>query len=190
MKYYRFDDAQNFYEGCGYNDIDVPWDVSQTSIEATIPPGCVPVPFLNSKLLVGSAEQSFVELMLLPQSLGKLTPGKYQAVTPCFRDDPEDEIHHKYFMKLELIDYYRNSNVAHVVHHNRLDRILNDAKGFFQKYLKVETLRTDNGIDIIQSKTGIELGSYGYRSFQGHEWVYGTGLAEPRLSYALTKEGR
>lgn len=40
---------------------------------------------------------------------------------------------------------------------------------------------TTDGYDITYK--GIELGSYGMRKCEFLEWVYGTGCAEPRLSY-------
>jgi hypothetical protein len=36
---------------------------------------------------------------------------------------------------------------------------------------------------------GIELGSYGIRSCDFLDWVYGTGVAEPRLSSIMGKYG-
>jgi hypothetical protein len=40
--------------------------------------------------------------------------------------------------------------------------------------------KTDIGWDLTLG--GEEIGSYGYRTFEGHQWVYGTGLAEPRFT--------
>lgn len=44
-------------------------------------------------------------------------------------------------------------------------------QGFVQMYLDGEL-------------NGIEIGSYGYRSYRELHWIYGTGLAEPRFTLA------
>jgi hypothetical protein len=44
---------------------------------------------------------------------------------------------------------------------------------------------TAQGLDI--ELGGIELGSYGYRSYGRLHWIYGTGFAEPRFSQAVRK---
>jgi len=43
-------------------------------------------------------------------------------------------------------------------------------------------------IDIVTVNSNIELGSYGIGSYENYKWVYGTGLAEPRLSQAKIYE--
>ena len=42
----------------------------------------------------------------------------------------------------------------------------------------------------IESCNGIELGSYGIREFAGFRWIYGTGVAEPRLSLCIARKGK
>ena len=110
----------------------------------------------------------------------KLKKGKYQAITPCFRDEPKhDNLHKPYFMKLELIDADANSK--------SLSNMIAHSLNFFRIYLDCFDTRIDKlSIDIIDSKHGIELGSYGIRTNRAcGPWVFGTGVAEPRLSYVL-----
>ena len=45
-----------------------------------------------------------------------------------------------------------------------------------------EIVKTEEGLDI--ELNGIEIGSYGYRSYKDFHWIYGTALAEPRFSLA------
>ena len=47
----------------------------------------------------------------------------------------------------------------------------------------VDVVPTKEGYDLMIN--GIEVGSYGLRMGNGYEWVYGTGLAEPRFSVAI-----
>jgi hypothetical protein len=59
---------------------------------------------------------------------------------------------------------------------------------FFRKYVsaRIESL-VDGTFDIV-SASGIELGSYGRRSAHGHTWLYATGLATPRLTWAIQSD--
>ena len=160
-----------YYNRLGYNRVETPWLVPACIDDITRPKTATPYELVhNHKRLVASGEQSF-----LYQNLkGFLPKGKYQTVTPCFRDEKIDLIHCKYFIKNELI-------ITDNVSDKSLDDIINDALSFFKKYLpesKVET--TDIGFDIVCN--GIELGSYGIRSCPFLDWVYGTGCAEPRTS--------
>lgn len=176
----RFSVAQRFYQSLGFPHCEVPWAVSTEAIDITLPSGATAVPIKNDHL-VGSAEQSFLYLMLM----NLLPKGKHQSLTPCFRDEPIDELHQLYFMKLELIDTLN-------VNQHGLEYMLDCAESFFTLNcgIEVDRVRTRKGWDILDHKTGIELGSYGIRS---HEkvggWVYGTGLAEPRLSKVIERNG-
>jgi hypothetical protein len=44
---------------------------------------------------------------------------------------------------------------------------------------------TDNVLQYDIQYNGIELGSYGIRSCDFLEWIYGTAIAEPRLTLAI-----
>lgn len=211
INWHLFSKAITTYTHLGYKLIEVPWLVDQQTINVTLPPGKKPFTVDGCgevNQLVGSAEQSFIYLALQ----GKLLPGKYQALTPCFRDDQEDELHHKYFMKLELIHinpkpFILNKADGHTYfgpinrkdenewlasegldpiedegEPSTYDQVLLDAKyalSFLaKKPIKIE--RTNEGADL--TINGVEIGSYGIRTYNAITWVYGTGLAEPRFS--------
>lgn len=157
------------YESLGYEYQEVPWVVSDEAINVTLPPD-LPATAVQYGKLVGSAEQSFIELMLRGQTILKAC-----AVTPCFRiENQYDDLHHAYFMKLELI----NTDVTQ----DNLHTMIEDAQGFFEQYTETDVEQTGpNAYDIVDKKRRIELGSYGIRSFDNHTFIYGTGVALPRL---------
>ncbi len=186
IDYSKISDAINFYKSLGYECLDVPWIVSKKAIDTTLPKGAKD---LDTDLghLVGSAEQSFIELALRKE----MKIGRFLACTPCFRDDPVDELHKKYFLKVELIDFLGYSPLKSFSDRDKnMSLVLSDAKRFFSRYLDIRELRTDSGIDIVSGAEGIELGSYGIRGTDDFSWVYGTGVAEPRLSFVLNKRPR
>ena len=106
-----------------------------------------------------------------------------------------DDIHQRYFLKTELIvfDTYENIQLS-------FKEVLFLCKGFFEKYLPVSIINTtnetnqcslniDESFDIVDTKNSIELGSYGIRSATINDkkvwWMYATGVAVPRLTYAI-----
>ncbi len=174
-------DAIEYYQDQGYELIDVPWTVPKQVLKITCKEDHM---FEDNKYLdnylVGSAEQSFLDLI----KRAKLTYGKYCAVTPCFRNDVDDKLHQKYFMKVELIHYLEKFWTLEI----DLETMIYDAKTFFSIHLPVNVVETRDkrsysSYDI--EHNGIELGSYGIRMHENIRWIYGTGLAEPRFSYAL-----
>jgi hypothetical protein len=156
--------AINFYQSLGYKALSVPYiidkefiDLSFEGISKAYPP--------TNQYYVGSAEQSFFSL------LPKLEDGAYMALTPCVRNDVEDETHQKIFLKLELCTIGPTTR-----------NIQEDALIFFRSiglYCKK--------VDCDLEYDGVELGSYGQRDFFSREYQYGTGLAEPRTSYVASK---
>lgn len=185
INYKRLGEAIEFYQKhMKYEYIEAPWLVSEEAVNVTKPEDCQNFSTFAGNL-VASGEQSFIEMR------DDLCPGrKYQCVTPCFRDDKTDEFHRTYFMKLELIiPIWKHDNPDQFVHN-----ILMDAYSYFSMYSRcnvtvpgvkenIEFVDTPIGRDIYLY--GIEVGSYGYRKYKDFGWVYGTGLAEPRLSQAL-----
>lgn len=131
---------------------------------------------MGGQTLVGSAEQAFIDRMLTKQ----LPKGKWQSITPCFRnEDTYDNLHQPYFVKLELIHYM--PEIAEI----DLETMIVQARWAFM------TLIPKSGPDVLIEKTDIgwdltlhgqEIGSYGIREHAGHQWVYGTGIAEPRFT--------
>lgn len=175
--------AETFYQSKGYQKVDVPWAVDVDVMDITRPEGRK-VFDLMSKKLVASAEQSYLQLI----KEHALAPGKYVTTTPCFRDDQEDELHQHYFLKTELINFKFEKKPDQ----QELESMIDDASQFFCFFLPVKRKQTELGYDIVDEKYGIELGSYGFRNHtfsdkhQVH-WIYGTGIALPRLTYVIGK---
>ena len=175
IDYRKLAAALDHYESRGYAYQEVPWVVSRQAEEVTLPPGSTitTVPYGD---LVGSAEQGFIELMLRGRTILKAC-----AVTPCFRiEDRYDELHHAYFMKLELI----NTDASQ----KNLHQMIHDAQQFLQHYIDTDTEQTGpDTYDIISKRHRIELGSYGIRTFHNTKFIYGTGVALPRLDTACAR---
>lgn len=177
-------DAVKIYRALGYKYVEVPWIVNSKTVAVTLPKDKKEFATYGGSL-VGSAEQSFLQMMLDDN----LAPGKYVAASPCFRDE-QDETHQRTFFKVELIEVfnkfsYENSELRTTV-------MVENALSFFKTVngtQNIKSVQTEEGVDI--ELNGLELGSYGYRQYSygkwTHRWVYGTGIAEPRLSMALSR---
>ena len=198
-QYGRVLEAVEYYRKLNYTFVDVPWTVSAEALCITKPPsiplyGC---PSYTSggenQQIVASAEQSFLEQQLEYQRKwsGAHDYGKYVALTPCFRNEPViDNLHQPYFLKSELINWKNLTERS-------LHSMIADAYGFFTQFLTVDVVENrepgagELAFDIVSRRGRIELGSYGIRQHEKvGKWVYGTGCAEPRLSYALDTEGK
>ena len=169
-----------FYQQSGFTRLETPWTVTAAVSAITKPPDKKDFSLEGrGKVLVASGEQSFLYLYLK----GFIPKGKFQTITPCFRDEPFDSIHTKYFLKNELI-------ITDTVNTATLLNIVSIAKEFFEKItnapIKVVTIG-EQAYDLVYND--IELGSYGIRHCDFLEWVYGTGIAEPRTSAAIKKYG-
>jgi hypothetical protein len=173
IDYRKLSAGLDYYESLGYPYIEVPWVVSREAVAVTLPENAKATSVQYGDL-VGSGEQSFIELMLRGQAILKAC-----CITPCFRiEDNYDNLHHPYFMKLELI----NSDATW----ENLEQMIADASGFFQKYIEVEVIQTESDTyDIIDTQRKIELGSYGFRTVNNDRFIYGTGLALPRLDTVI-----
>lgn len=198
--------AEKYYQNIGYELIEVPWVVSHNAYYTTKPKGAWDVvvgtmPDLKSayptnrksaerdddeKLiqakelrgyLPASGEQSFLDVLF--GSGGNFRGGKYVATTPCFRSETYDGLHKPWFMKTELI------YIPEEFHEEQVEEVLSDAGNFFANHMSVgvSPVKTKEGIDWVGTKSSIELGSYGWRTYKGVRYIYGTGCAEPRLSY-------
>jgi aspartyl/asparaginyl-tRNA synthetase len=172
-------DAKDFYEKQGFVELSVPWIIEYGAYSATCPPHRKEFYTLGG-YLNASGEQSFLQLLLEGVVLKK-----HFCITPCFRAEPVcDEFHHVYFMKLELID--TDATEAH------LHEMIACAKKFYDSCFSKEThiIQTDKKgqcFDIVDALYGIELGSYGIRRYKGFSWIYGTGVALPRISTVIKK---
>lgn len=179
-------EAVEFYERRGFTYVDLPWHTNKAFMDFTLPKGrqASVLKMADAELLlVGSAEQSFLE------AFEYLKPGIYQSITPCFRNEEiYGPLHQRYFMKLELIrigsaDYWP---------------LYESARTFFEQYLDVvpkyfgrkgaEYSFGFEFTDIFSSRSSVELGSYGGRECNGYKYAYGTGLAQPRLNYAISHQ--
>lgn len=180
------------YRKRGYEMVSVPWIVPGDNIRATLPEDydtfeigirgrsdfdCDVLAPLDTSYLIGSAEQGFLGM--------GLKPGKYMAVTPCFRNEAlHDMFYQDTFMKLELHDTRENAAVGLLVGDAEEVMLeINMACGLLFRHEQLEIVHTDEGTDL--NLAGIEVGSYGKRHhpFFG-TWFYGTGLALPRFSVA------
>lgn len=176
IDYKLIDDSIRYYEDIGFKRIETPWLVTEAVDSITRPKDVQPfVVEVKKKNLIASGEQAFLYLYLKEY----LPKGKFQTVTPCFRNDSFDFTHTKYFIKNELIQ-------TDVVTEFALEKIVTDAKFFFDSLFNMETfiLRTDEGFDIMLDD--FELGSYGIRECDFLKWIYGTACAEPRTSKLIT----
>jgi hypothetical protein len=194
VQYRRLADATDYYKEFGFEYIDAPWLVQQKVDHATKPPFVKPIHHHVSALnhtfhFAASGEQSFIQLQLDAHRNGHKMEGRYQTITPCYRDEARIDAYRRIgFMKLELIDW---SNTTET----NLRQIVAASAGFFSRITEVKIIENDltheHGLDIVTKEHDIELGSYGIRESEvgGYifRWVYATGLAEPRLSVAIMK---
>lgn len=169
----RLAKAQEHYVREGYVDTPTPWLVGEEAYMATVPPGHENLLWrsLTGDYHVASAEQGFMQLMVN----GVEIPMKAQSTSPCYRGEQEyDEYHLPYYYKLEL---YNADNSD-----SSLANMIVCARGLFTSLnIKTRVVQTgERAYDIETADTHLELGSYGYRKFRDHEWLYGTGLALPR----------
>ena len=184
IDYRKIADAKDYYEQFGFGEISVPWIVGHQAYLSTRPP----LAFNRREFytldgyLNASGEQGFIELMLNGYVLNK-----HCCVTACYRDEVPDELHHSYFVKLELID----TEATEV----NMFRMIGLAEHFFNRYFSshpvriIETQDSEVSYDIVDGIDGIELGSYGIRHYKDLRWIYGTGLALPRLDTILAMRG-
>lgn len=178
--------AVTFYQARRYEYVEAPWAARDSTVAITAPdPEWRRGAHTDIGVLVGSAEQSFLEM----SRHHGLRPGKYVACTPCFRvTEIEDEMHLRCFMKVEL---FQNDDLSL----DALRQMKRDAAGFADRELE----RMDAPFSINWSVTPegedlnighVEIGSYGRRDHPAvGGWLYGTGVAEPRFSLAVSRFG-
>jgi len=208
INYKILNDSIEYYEKAGFQRIETPWAITKAISDITKPKGAGDFTIAEkNKVLVASAEQGFLYLY----NKGFLPKGRWQSISPCFRDESFDLLHTKYFMKNELI-------ITDNVCNEQLGFVVKCARDFFRKYClglpilhpvsvgyvdDVLIVDTVNGKDVvvsdedIMSETykyqsydltfrGIELGSYGIRDCGIMKYIYGTGVALPRLTRAIS----
>lgn len=190
IDYGLIDAAIGNYASHGFDYVEVPWLVSEAVSDMTRPIEAaqyVVTKDSKRKAFVASGEQGFLYLV----TKGHLAPGSYQTVTPCIRNDPFDETHVKYFVKNELFV------LDPVYAPTMVEDLVDTAFVLFEIFLvdkvgrsgwKLSKVNTEVGTDI--ELNGIEVGSYGTRKNSLCQWVYGTGLAEPRFSRLINSIAR
>jgi hypothetical protein len=172
INYKLLDESINHYTNKGFQRIETPWMVTEAVDSITRPRDVEPyVVDAKKKNLIASGEQGFLYLYLKEY----LPLGKFQTVTPCFRNDVFDFTHTKYFMKNELIQ-------TESVSISNLEEVVDNALELFQPYFTkpLSVINSPDGFDINHGE--YELGSYGIRECEFLKWIYGTGWAEPRMS--------
>lgn len=177
--------ATSYYRREGYAQVEVPWLVKPIIDDMTRPHDVreFSVPSLGLHLCA-SGEQGFLQSL---SEHGFTLDKKYFTVTPCFRDNEEDDVHQLQFMKLELGLFTRKREYVG----KYTDELMNTARFLFnnESPATVSSVITDIGMDLRgklkpgYSSDSVELGSYGYRVVNDGYWIYGTGLALPRFSY-------
>lgn len=182
INYHLIANSVDFYEKLGYARIEAPWWVSKEILNITKPSDTGPDFYIpeNKKCLVASGEQG----LLYTANKGRLPKGRYLTVTPCFRNESIGILSKKCFIKTELM-------ITDDVSEASFYKIMNDALTYFKTVVpdpKLLTMQSSDdkthlNMDILYD--GIEIGSYGIRSCEFLDWVYGTGCAEPRLSRAI-----
>ncbi|MDW9481781.1 hypothetical protein GOB57_24335 [Sinorhizobium meliloti] len=166
--------ALDFYAAKGFLRVELDWHAPKEICAITCPDEGRMYAF-DGEYLVGSAEQAFMDA----QQRGSLPPGRYVALTPCFRREKAvTETHLRHFMKVELF-------AAHEARGELAHEFALLATEFMQAETTqvVELVKTSEGYDL--EIGGIEVGSYAARKVDGMSWTCGTGLAEPRFSTAV-----
>jgi hypothetical protein len=191
MNYKLLSDAIDFYRNRGYYYVpEAPWLIDKPAYYATKPGNVPDVKIsVDDKFFCASGEQSFLQMLFNDQPIKKAV-----CVTPCIRNEPQDEWHKLFFMKVELInaDEPTRANLYALVH---------DAMAFFEQHVSVKLVTKDKDgrechdgqfIDIVEKYSRKELGSYGIRHAVHPDgvssdvsWIYGTGCAEPQLSQVI-----
>lgn len=176
IDYQKIVEASRYYAELGYVETEVPWIIPFKAYETTAPKNERRQFATLDGYLNASGEQSFIHMLQEGVHLHKNF-----CITSCFRDEPVlDDIHHTYFVKLELI--LRDAT------RENLQKIIQDAKKFFDRYMETEVIQTgEDAYDIIDTTYKIEIGSYGIRKIEGFTFIYGTGLALPRFDYIINK---
>ena len=172
INYTRLAQAQAFYAGRGYLNVEIPWLVTPTAVRATLPiPGIVIESIRGA--LMNAGEQGFIQKMFD----GEITPGLYQTTTPCFIDTPAGTEHSE---QVSLICYQPDNPPA------AFEQMVRDAMDCFFVVSDVDAFdarQTDEGVDI--AFNGTVIATFGMRQMGEQKWVYGVGLNEPSFTLAV-----
>lgn len=163
--------AYLYYLLRGYQPLTAPMLVDKDIVELTLPTDRKAHKHLD-KYYVGSAEQSFYQLIK-----GGFKPdGSYMMLTPCQRSEINDELHLDIFLKVELVSTNK--------HYTVIAKDVHDFYTALGQSAEVIVPKNDpSNIDL--EINDIEVGSFGFREYNGYIINYGTGLALPRYSQAI-----
>lgn len=185
IDYSLLSSASEHYTDLKFARIEVPWLVSKPISDLTAPLGANTYIVQKDtehkqKAFIASGEQGFLYLI----NKGHIpSHGMYQTTTPCLRDDSWDATHMKGFIKLELIKYSTTENFKGI---DMVFDLVDAAVSFFKKHVDESRLKIvasmEDSYCFDVTLDDIEIGSYGYRSCMFCNWIYGTGIAEPRFS--------
>lgn len=183
--------ALNWYQEHGFKFIDVPLLVRSEINRITFPDDDQQLKNHFSSL-IGSGEQGF--LQILPNLREDI---KYVTLTPCFRlkDNARREYKYRTFYKVELGQYTKDKSSVFEKVDQMLDiafKYFHQSYGKYASFFKERSPDDPNVIDIncVFEDKQIEVGSYGFRELSNKYFIFGTGLAEPRLSNFLMDNQR
>src|SRR5690606_31703766 len=118
----------------GYKRVDLPWHANLAAIKSTLDDVGRAFELSEVGLLIGSAEQAFVQAMMN----GTLGVGRFVALTPCFRNEPVfDEVHQPYFMKVELFDTNVNRGRSLEIAHEA-QMFMSEVSGIIPEIIKTD----------------------------------------------------
>ena len=184
IDYQKIHSSFLFYESKGFLNIETPWTVTESISGITKPPAVKDFKLVHddNKVLVASGEQGFLYMY----NKGFLPLGRFQTTTPCFRKEAFGPFHTKYFVKTELIDTkdVSVSNLETIVD-IALGNFIRLATKYSEKFAVIDTTYSLGYPSFDIELNGIEVGSYGIRGCEFLNWVYGTGIAEPRFTKVL-----
>jgi hypothetical protein len=179
--------SQQYYTNLGYEYCETPYALPELYSAKTKPHNdpsfILSHGFFENQPheLVGSAEQGFIYLWLTQQLPNK----KLCSITPCFRTENYNSTTHlPWFMKCELFHLSDSLEDCHLM--------IQDAWNFYIQHTNENSLTliqtSDESWDI--NLYDIEIASFGIRRFSEGAFIYGTGLALPRFSFALSCQNR
>jgi hypothetical protein len=183
INYNRIAQAQSFYKGRGYQNVEAPWLVTPQAVRATLPLGKTMMETVRG-VLVNSGEQAFIQLMMN----GHMEAGIFQTTTSCYQDTTDHQSPYYFGVdetspwshQIALISYKPDDvRVAY-------QQMVNDVMACFFEISDAEAFnaqQNDDGVDL--HLNGIIVATFGVRKMNDHVWVYGSGLIEPRFTTAL-----
>jgi len=192
IEYQLLAHAIETYKKQGFVQVEVPWIVSVDAKRVTYN-GSTPYELITDQSLVGSAEQSFVQIIMSDEGLIPNT--KFMSVSPCFRHEERPDFYHSnQFVKLELFVYMPKDDLFSLWHHvYREDLVPSNLKNVIT-FVNTSKLISDSSIEAAYDLeiNHIEVGSAYVRSFThkgvSHRYFCATGLALPRFPQVISKD--